>query len=81
MTEFKPIPDPAGALEPPRRYPPTAVGAATPAPEPLPRPGQSRRSSIRPAVLKLALLAAVGVPLLAVKLVVRAGLRLVHSGK
>jgi len=35
--DFEPVPDPAGSLEPPRRYPPTAVGAATPLPEPQPR--------------------------------------------
>jgi hypothetical protein len=29
---FEPIPDPAGALVPPPRYPRTAVGAATPLP-------------------------------------------------
>lgn len=38
MTRFAPIPDPCGSLDPPRRYPPTALGTATPEPEPRPDP-------------------------------------------
>lgn len=38
MREFKPIPDPSGSLQPPRRNPPTAVGVETPEPEPQPQP-------------------------------------------
>ena len=36
MREFRPVPDPSGALQPPRRNPPTAVGVAMPEPEPVP---------------------------------------------
>lgn len=34
MSERRHIPDPHGSLEPPRRYPPTAVGTLTPPPPP-----------------------------------------------
>lgn len=37
MREFEPVPQPSGSLEPPRRFPPTAVGVETPEPEPQPR--------------------------------------------
>jgi hypothetical protein len=37
MRELRPVPDPSGALQPPRRDPPTAVGVETPEPEPQPR--------------------------------------------
>lgn len=33
MSEFLPVPDHRGSLEPPRRNPPTAVGLLTPEPE------------------------------------------------
>lgn len=33
MSQFLPVPDPRGSLEPPRRNPPTAVALATPDPE------------------------------------------------
>lgn len=51
MTEREPVPQPAGSLVPPPRYPPTAVGAATPEPEPSGHPmrslaAQPRRASI-----------------------------------
>lgn len=75
MTEFKPIPDPAGSLEPPRRYPPTAVGAATP-PEPPRRP-VTARAKARPSKLALALQLALILPLLGAKVAVRAAKKLV----
>ena len=34
MSEHEPVPQTAGSLVPPPRYPPTAVGAATPEPDP-----------------------------------------------
>jgi hypothetical protein len=56
MREFQPIPDPSGALQPPDRWPPTAVGAETPMPEPEPsRQGASlsRSHRMRRAVLRV----------------------------
>ena len=44
MREFRPVPDPSGALQPPDRWPPTAVGTATPDPEPRPFSRVRRRS-------------------------------------
>ena len=42
MTEdFSPVPEPSGALVPPRRVPPTAVATATPPP---PRPSRPVRT-------------------------------------
>ena len=43
--EPTPRPEPSGALVPPSRHPPTAVGVATPPPPPRPRalPGARRR--------------------------------------
>lgn len=64
MREFRPVPDPSGALQPPRRDPPTAVGVATPEPEPVP----SRRTRFaglwasNPSVLADALRGIIGVP-------------------
>lgn len=48
MAEFAPIPDPSGAMDPPRRNPPTAVGAPAfdPAPSPFDRPWARRRPSL-----------------------------------
>ncbi|MGQ0643417.1 MAG: hypothetical protein ACT4P6_21940 [Gemmatimonadaceae bacterium] len=37
MMDDQPLPEPRGALVPPRSYPPTAIGLATP-PPPRPRP-------------------------------------------
>ena len=34
--DFTPETEPSGSLDPPRRHPPTAVGAMTPEPEPQP---------------------------------------------
>lgn len=44
--EWSPQPEPGGALEPPRRNPPTAVGVATP-PPPRPRPSYADRPGRR----------------------------------
>ena len=40
--DFTPETEPSGSLDPPRRHPPTAVGAMTPEPEP--EPGRGARS-------------------------------------
>lgn len=62
MTDFIPTPDPAGALGPPNRLPPTAVGTSTPPPEeplfPRPRPIRLSRSVL--AALRDKLLRALG---------------------
>jgi hypothetical protein len=42
--EFTPETEPSGSLDPPRRPPPTAVGAMTPEPEPDPRRYEGERS-------------------------------------
>ena len=44
---WAPIPDPFGALEPPRRNPPTAVGEATPPPPGGPKPQYIDRRTLR----------------------------------
>ena len=41
--DFTPETEPSGSLDPPRRNPPTAVGAMTPEPEPEPRPRHRHR--------------------------------------
>ena len=41
--DFSPDPEPGGALVPPRRHPPTAVGTATPPP---PRPSRPVRTRV-----------------------------------
>jgi hypothetical protein len=57
MREFQPIPDPGGALQPPNRRPPTAVGVETPDPEPAPRPSVPARQaqSLLESVLEVVL--------------------------
>jgi hypothetical protein len=52
MREFRPIPDPAGALQPPNRRPPTAVATATP--EPNRAPGAAGRP-VRPKLTSVLL--------------------------
>lgn len=42
---FPPTPQSAGALGPPDRHPPTAVGVATPPPPPPPNRGRAARSA------------------------------------
>jgi hypothetical protein len=42
MREFQPVPDPSGSLQPPDRWPPTAVGTETPEPEPESAPPARR---------------------------------------
>lgn len=37
MSDFEPVPQASGSLEPPNRRPPTAVGTSTPEPAPRPR--------------------------------------------
>jgi len=66
MRDFAPIPDPSGALQPPNRRPPTAVGAdaSGPAPRPAPRPSIPHREP--PSRLERALEVVLAVPLLAV---------------
>ena len=79
MTEFEPIPESSGSLEPPRRRPPTAVGAATPAWEHHPVPPEmheARRRKTSPLTLAVQLI--VGVPLLGVRFAVRKVRALVH---
>jgi hypothetical protein len=64
MREFRSIPDPSGSLQPPRRYPPTAVGVATPEPEPVP-PRRTRFAGLwasNPSVFADALRDVLGVP-------------------
>ncbi|HEX2091877.1 MAG TPA: hypothetical protein VHG28_05710 [Longimicrobiaceae bacterium] len=51
MREFLPIPDPSGSLQPPRRYPPTAVGVETPEPEPRLRTRFARIWASEPSLL------------------------------
>lgn len=46
MTTGDPVPEPGGSLRPPIRYPPTAVGVATPPP---PQPPVASRSERRRA--------------------------------
>lgn len=59
MTEFAPIPDPAGALGPPGRLPPTAVGAGTlPPDEPVSRTPRIKRSVL--AALRDTIIRALG---------------------
>ena len=60
--EYEPVPEPRGSLVPPPRYPPTAVGAATPEPEPRPfrsfGHGRRRRGAAEETVLLAGTLAA-----------------------
>ena len=76
MREFSPIPDPSGALQPPNRYPPTAVGVDTPEPDPAPAP--FRRARQRHSFLRRVLNLAVGVPVYGAVLAVRALRGLIH---
>jgi hypothetical protein len=48
MASLVPVPDPGGALEPPRRNPPTALAAPAYEPEPSPfrRPGARKPASV-----------------------------------
>jgi hypothetical protein len=64
MGEFRPVPDPSGARQPPRRYPPTAVGVETPEPEPVPsrRTRFARLWASNPSVLSDALRGIIEVP-------------------
>jgi hypothetical protein len=57
MRDFEPIPDPSGALQPPNRLPPTAVGTETPEPEPFRRSSavRSRPTSLLGSVLEAVL--------------------------
>ena len=74
MREFRPIPDPAGALQPPNRRPPTAVATATPEPNRAPRAAElASRRKLTAALLDffagfiavpIALVAALAYPLL-----------------
>lgn len=64
MREFRPVPDPSGALQPPRRDPPTAVGLLTPEPEPVPS-GRTRFAGLwgaNPSVLADVLRGIIGMP-------------------
>jgi hypothetical protein len=67
--EFTPEPEPSGSLEPPKRYPPTAVGTGTPNPDPegeSAAPPRARRRLPSSAMIMLQLL--VAVPVLGFKL-------------
>jgi hypothetical protein len=68
--EFRPEPDPSGALQPPDRVPPTAVGAGTPSaasePDPESRPSVRLRRIPSPALIMLKLV--VALPLLGFEL-------------
>jgi hypothetical protein len=58
MHEYEPVPEPSGSLQPPRRDPPTAVGAAAPEPQPPRRPVPSvpnRKSVLAVAATLLAI--------------------------
>ena len=63
MREFRPIPDPSGALEPPDRRPPTAVGAATPEPDPAPVPRRPVQRRAKRPRLEAVLDVVLGIPL------------------
>ena len=54
MRSFEPVPDPRGALRPPGRLPPTAVGVGTPEP---PRRGPRSQGGVgrRPRILMICL--------------------------
>jgi hypothetical protein len=58
MNDWTPEPQPFGWLEPPRKYPPTAVGVATPPP---PRRPHRRSTRSRWHFRKIAAVAALGV--------------------
>lgn len=81
MTEFRPVPDPAGALDPPRRFPPTAVGAATPEPDPEREPVRARARPARrgKSPLMSVLQVAIALPLVGLALGVRAVRQLVRQ--
>jgi hypothetical protein len=53
MPRFAPIPDPSGSLDPPRRFPPTALATATPEPEPQ-RSHTATRATNRISALQVA---------------------------
>ena len=78
--EFRPEPDPSGALQPPDRVPPTAVGAGTPSPEG--EPELDPRAAVRlrrfpsPALIILRLV--IALPLFGFELGRRAVRRLVR---
>lgn len=78
--EFTPEPEPSGSLEPPKRYPPTAVGTGTPNPDPdgedaAPARGRRRRLPSS-AMIMLQLL--VAVPVLGFRLGRSVVRRLIH---
>ena len=64
MAEFEPIPDPSGALQPPNRRPPTAVGAEASGPDPRPAPRPSVPLRPRASFLKRAAEVVLAVPVL-----------------
>jgi hypothetical protein len=76
MSRFRPIPDPSGALQPPNRYPPTAVGVGTP--EPDPRPAPPRRRAARGSLVTRVARGMVRIPLRAVNIAARAVRRAVR---
>ena len=76
MREFRPEPDTSGALQPPNRYPPTAVGVDTREPEPDGR--TFVRLPARRSVLMRVLQLAISIPVSAAARALKAAHGLVH---
>ena len=76
MREFRPEPETSGALQPPNRYPPTAVGVDTPAPEPDGR--EFVRLPAKRSLFARALRLAIGIPVVGLALAFKRARGLVH---